>query len=322
MQRLFLIHGRNFKPRKDELEAMWMEALRHGVKRDFGDEAVQRFDGIRKKFVYYGELSNAFLEERGKKYNEAEDLAERRATLDRLKLVKGSEFADRSTYHKNSSMFRGFREFFLDALSTPADFFGVADNAAAMLAPDMAHYWQEETKFGSEVREALTWPLRSALAAGDDVMLIGHSLGTLVAYDVLWKFCYMSEHKDVRDRALTHFVSLGSPLGNPTVQERLKGGKLKGPRRYPTNICRWSNVAAEDDYICHDETVEDDFGGMASTRVKDHRIYNLSIRDGAAHQHHGAGYLVHPVVASLVQEWMDGPEEGVAKGADIEDDEA
>ena len=306
MKRLFLIHGRNFKPGKKKLKAMWMDALRHGVKRDFGKKAAKCFDGISKEFVYYGDLSNAFLEERGKNYDEAEDLTDRRATLNRLKKVKESEFVNKSTYRKNSSMFRGFREFFLDALSTPADFFGVADNAAAMLAPDIAHYWEEETKFGSEVREALTLPLGKALAARDDVMLIGHSLGTLVAYDVLWKFCYMSEHKDVRKCTLTHFVSLGSPLGNPTVQERLKGGKLKGPRRYPTNIRRWSNVAAEDDYICHDETVEDDFGGMASTRVKDYLIYNLSIRDGAAHQHHGAGYLVHPVVASLVQEWMVG----------------
>ena len=314
MKRLFLVHGRNFKPGKSELEALWLEALRHGVQRDFGEEAGERLDTIRKEFVYYGELSNDFLKERGKEYNEEQDLADRRATLDRLKSIASDAFLDKRTYHRNSSMFRGFREFFLDALSTPADFFGVADNAAGMLAPDMAHYWNEETEFGSEVRASLTWPLRKALVDGDDVMLIGHSLGTLVAYDVLWKFSYMSEHKEVRECALTHFVSLGSPLGNPTVQDRLKGGKLKGSRRYPTNILRWSNVAAEDDYICHDETIEDDFRAMGSALVEDHRIYNLSIKGGSAHQHHGAGYLIHPVVASLVVDWLD---EGKVTGGDL-----
>ena len=155
----------------------------------------------------------------------------------------------------------------------------------------MAHYWNEETEFGSKVRASLTGPLRGALIKGDDVMVIGHNLGTLVVYDVLWKLCYMGEHEKARGRMLTHFASLGSPLGNPTVQDRLKGGKLKGLRRYPTNIRRWSNVAAEDDYICHDETVRDDFRRMEGTSIVDHGIYNLAVKDGSAHQHHGAGYL-------------------------------
>ena len=94
----------------------------------------------------------------------------------------------------------------------------------------MAHYWNEETEFRSNVGASLTWPLRESLHNGDDVMLVGHSFGTLVAYDVLWEFCYTSEHEEVRDAKATHFVLLGSPLGNPTVQERLKGGRLKGPR--------------------------------------------------------------------------------------------
>ena len=304
MQRLFLIHGRNFKPEEAELKSLWTEALRYGVARDFDENAAGRFDAVEKTFVYYGELSNEFLAAHEREYDKEKDRTERRATLDALKLVPRGEF-NKNRYHENSSRFRGFRELLLDALARPADLFGVADNLASMIAPDMAHYWNEETEFGSNVRASLTWPLRESLKNRDDVMLIGHSLGTLVAYDVLWKFCYTSEHEDVRDAMLTHFVSLGSPLGNPTVQKRLKGGRLKGPRRYPTNIRDWTNVAAEDDYICHDETVGDDFRRMPGTEIKDHRIYNLAVKGGSAHQHHGAGYLVHPVVAGLVNGWMD-----------------
>ena len=305
MQRLFLVHGRNFKPKKRLLEGFWVEALRHGVRRDFGEEAAERFESIEKRFVYYGQLSNEFLAQHDRRYDEEKDVADRRATLEALKAIPRGDFYDKRTYHENSSLFRGFREFFLDALARPTDFFGVADNLASMIAPDMAHYWNEETEFGSKVRATLTWPLREALKDGDDVMLIGHSLGTLVAYDVLWKFCYTSEHKEVHDCAITHFVSLGSPLGNPTVQVRLKGGKLRGSRKYPKNILRWSNVAAEDDYICHDETVQDDFQRMAGTKIVDHRIYNLAVKDGSANQHHGAGYLIHPIVAKLVNEWIE-----------------
>lgn len=305
MKHLFLIHGRNFKPNEGALSSFWLEALRHGIKRDFGPDAAKKFDGVYKEFVYYGGLSNEFLRNSSKSYDEARDICERKETLKTLKALPDRNSFDKAAYHKNSSVFRGFREFFLDELSGPMDVFGVADNLASMVAPDMAHYWNEETEFGSNVRAKLTSPLRKALMANKDIMLIGHSLGSLVAYDVLWKFCYMSEHQSVRDHAVTHFVSLGSPLGNRTVQDRLKGGKLKGLRRFPTNITRWSNVAAEDDYICHDETVEDDFQRMHSTEIKDYRIYNLSVKGGSAHQHHGAGYLIHPIVAGLVYDWMN-----------------
>lgn len=320
-KKLFLIHGRSFKPNKDNLERLWIEALQYGMARDFGERAEGRFGALDKEFVYFGNLSNKFLEERGKEYDEHEDLEHRREALRGLMKYKNAEmFFDKKNYYKSSSMFRGFKEFALDALAAPADFFGVADNAASMLAPDIAHYWNEETEFGSEVRASLTKRLRRSLAQNEDVMLIGHSLGTLIAYDVLWKFSYMSEHDEVRNKTLSHFVSLGSPLGNPTVQERLKGGRVKGPRRYPKNIRRWSNVAAQDDYICHDETVEDDFWRMrgGGTEIKDFRIYNLAIKDGVAHQHHGTGYLIHPVVAKLVHEWMNLGELADGVGGDTE----
>ena len=137
-------------------------------------------------------------------------------------------------------------------------------------------------------------------------MLIGHSLGTLIAYDVLWKFSHRGEYRVLRGdnpHTLAHLVTLGSPLSNPTVQEKLNGGLLKGWKRFPNNVGVWSNIAAEDDYVCHDETVADEFGGMR-TKISDVPIYNLAVKVGKAHQHHATGYLVHPIVADLVHAWM------------------
>ena len=154
------------------------------------------------------------------------------------------------------------------------------------------------------VRWELTAPLRDAFRNNDDIMLIGHSLGTIIAYDVLWKFSYLGEYRDIREHRLSHLVTFGSPLGNPIVQKRLKGGRLKGPRRYPTNVEVWSNVAAEDDYVCHDETIEDEYGSMRDTEIIDYPIYNLAVKNEKAHQHHATGYLIHPVVARLVHGWI------------------
>jgi len=105
-----------------------------------------------------------------------------------------------------------------------------------------------------------------------------------------------------------NWITLGSPLGNPTVRKKLKGASAQGKRRYPFNIRNWINIAAEDDYISHDQTVADDYSNMNKWEmiksIKDHRIYNLAVRGSKSNPHHGAGYLIHPSVSSIVANWI------------------
>ena len=301
-KRLFFIHGRSFKPDRADLEELWIEALRHAIERDFGVDAAEAFTKVQPRLVYYGDYSNRFLARKDPGYNKEQDVEKRRATLEGLKVHRKADFT-KATYRKISSQFRWLPEFLADMVAGPVNVFGFGDDMIALKAPDMRRYWNEESEFGSAVRWMLTAPLHEALANDDDVMLIGHSLGTLIAYDVLWKFSYYGEYQDIRERRFSHLITLGSPLGNPTVQQRLKGGRLRGSRRFPTNVDVWSNVAAEDDYVCHDETVEDEYRDM-KTKIKDYPIYNLAVKDGKAHQHHATGYLIHPVVARLVFDWL------------------
>ena len=171
----------------------------------------------------------------------------------------------------------------------------------------MAEYWNPDTAFGSNVRFPMIAPLKEAMDRGDEILVIAHSLGTMIAYDTLWKFSHMGEYRtDYKDPPIELFITLGSPLGDPTVRRHLRGHGLGIKRRYPANIQRWVNVAAEDDYISHDETVKDDFQELeeAGARIEDEPIYNLAERHGRSNPHHGPGYLVHPFVAGLVADWL------------------
>lgn len=311
-KRLILIHGRNFKPAADFLEGTWCEALRHGLQRDFGDGAGTKFDRLVKDFVYYGDISNEFLYAAGKDYDEEHNRKERRETLDDLKTIRSNGFTSRA-YRRRTDGSRGFKELLADTFSGPLNLFGVADNLIELVAPDLKEYWNQESAFGSAVRWSLTAPLSKALHNNDDVMLVSHSLGTMIAYDVLWKFSFYGEHQDIRDRRLSQWITLGSPLGNPTVQANLKGGNLKGDRKHPVNVAKWINFAAEDDFISHDQSIADDFREMraapARTRITDRRMYNLALvnpesDESEPNQHHGAGYLIHPGVAKAVHSWM------------------
>ena len=108
---------------------------------------------------------------------------------------------------------------------------------------------------------------------------------------------------------LKMWLTMGSPLASSAVIKRLLGTKSKGAERYPKNILVWHNIAAEDDFTCHDKTVVDDFRGMLDTHrianITDSTIYNLAVRYGRSNPHHSAGYLVHPRTTGYLADWLD-----------------
>ena len=104
-------------------------------------------------------------------------------------------------------------------------------------------------------------------------------------------------------------MTLGSPLGDENVKSRLKGAHARSHRKYPHNIGRWVNFAAEDDYISHDATMANDFKKMVqlglTSGIADKHIYNMAIRNDNSNPHHGAGYLIHPQVCREVNTWLN-----------------
>jgi hypothetical protein len=131
----------------------------------------------------------------------------------------------------------------------------------------------------------------------------------MIAYDTFWKFCRTGEYRPhYTDKKIDLFVSLGCPLADETVKRKSYGANAEGERRYPCNIVRWVNVAAEDDFISHDGKVADDYRDMRKlgliTKIQDEFMYNLAVRDNKSNPHHEGGYLIHPTVAATVADWL------------------
>ena len=308
---IVLVHGRSFKPEAIALKRNWVGALAHGIERDHGKRALTKFNNAKKTMVYYGDLSNAFLgKHTGKRWTkkrEADDIADRKNTLLELKQYGTREFT-KSKYNDIRELEDVLKETTASILSGPLSLLGIGDEIVGMVAPDMEHYWNPDAEFGSDVRWRLTSPLQRALNAGDDILLIAHSLGSLVSYDVLWKFSHYGEYQQLRDRSINTLLTIGSPLGDENVKSRLKGAQAKTKRKYPHNIGRWVNFAAEDDYISHDPTIANDFKKMVqlglTSSITDKKIYNLSVRGNNSNPHHGTGYLIHPQVCREVNTWL------------------
>jgi hypothetical protein len=304
---LVLVHGRSFKPDEASLTANWLEALRHGLERDAGAAALAAFENAHKTMAYYGDLSNDFLRSVGREYDEIPDIEDRQRALQDLKGYSEADFiANGRVNYEALPGQDAVKEFLVDVFSGPVSLFGLGDNLISLVAPDMGQYWNQESDFGRDVRKRLTDPLKNALQSGQDVMLVSHSLGTLVAYDVLWKFSHYGEYEHIRGESVSTWVTMGSPLGDENIKQNLKGSGIIGSRRYPHNVRRWFNIAAEDDYISHDEDVANDYADMLNiTPIADHGIYNLAVRHGNSNPHHGAGYLIHPTVINLLKNWLE-----------------
>lgn len=141
------------------------------------------------------------------------------------------------------------------------------------------------------------------------ILVISHSLGTMVSYDTFWKFSHMSEYRnDAATKPVDTWITLGSPLGDETIKRNLKGASLKGPRKYPNIVRKWHNFAAEDDFISHDEDVRNDYKAMRKQglvdEVSDEDIYNLAVRNQKSNPHNSSGYLIHPKVIQAIGRWL------------------
>lgn len=312
-KRIIFIHGRNFKPHKHQLKRCWDMALAAGIERDFGKRGLNKLNNrkrVRKSMAYYGDLSNAFLR-RAKKttWNQkqiSKNYQDRLATIRQLKEYAGNEFT-KSRYKQIDEPGDKFFTMMANVFSGPVSLTGLGDELVGTVAPDMVHYWNPDTAFGSDVRWRVTTELTSALKSGDDVMVIAHSLGSIAAFDVLWKLSHYGEYQEFRDKKIHTLVTLGSPLGDEIVKQNLKGAAASNKRRYPGNIGRWINIAAHDDYICHDTTVANDFKRMQSLKlchIRDIPVYNMAITPEGANPHSSAGYLIHPRLSKIVHDFL------------------
>lgn len=170
-------------------------------------------------------------------------------------------------------------------------------------------YFENKHNIGCEVREQLKQVLRPLLTNNHQILLIGHSLGSVIAYDALWELSHLEKLPGKID-----FLTLGSPLGMKYVQHRLIGNQWTAKKRYPTNIRRWTNISAVGDITALDKSFHDDFEEMLKLEllesIEDHctGIYNFFRNELGPNFHRSYGYLVNPAVGKIIADWWQAAE--------------
>lgn len=304
---LLLVHGRDFKPGREVYLDISLAALRAGIERDYPDK-VEGFDVLQKHFAWYGDLSAEILLQIGKSYDRELDIGDRRNALNALREIPARKRFGIRQYDKLPGK-TAIPEFIADMTAPVLGSVGLAMPALRSMAADFAAYFDSKRNYGIQVRARLRTELAELMDRGDRILLITHGTGSVIAYDVLWELSHDDDLKEQYDQSKVEmWVTLGSPLGDRSIQKRLAGAKQHAASKFPSNVISWHNVAAEDDYICHDNTLADDFKKMLQQRqvsaVHDYRIFNLAVRYGRSNPHSSVGYYIHPRVSKIIADWL------------------
>ncbi len=168
---------------------------------------------------------------------------------------------------------------------------------------DLRRYQRNQNDIAEHTRQMLKIPLRSAAESGRPVLLIAHSMGSVIAWDSLWQMSH-NERDHVHINTL---LTMGSPLGQRFVQRRLQGFRDEGGDRYPLGIDRWVNLAAVGDLTAVDPELAVDFGAMVErglvSTIDDRELHNFFRLDGVLNVHAEYGYLANSVTAGIIADW-------------------
>jgi hypothetical protein len=108
--------------------------------------------------------------------------------------------------------------------------------------------------------------LRQAIDGVDGpLIVVGHSLGTIIAYDVL-------REESMRGREIPLLVTAGSPLAVQEVQDL-----VVSPLQVPAGVAAWRNVADARDLVALDSTIRPEY--VPESRCSDLLVVN----DSASH---------------------------------------
>ncbi|MCO4811352.1 MAG: hypothetical protein KC572_07110 [Gammaproteobacteria bacterium] len=303
---ILLIHGRDFKPAAAAYLKLAATAMRAGLERDFPD-CVECFDQLSIDLAWYGDMNADVLQRKGKTYDESLDVGDRHNALRALREIAPRKRFGIRAYDKLPGK-SALPEFFMDVSAPLLGAVGFRMPVLGKIAKDFAAYLND-LEFAEEARRRLREKLCALMDRGDNIMLVTHGTGSVVAYDVLWELSNDTEtYKDYGEHKVDQWLTLGSPLGDRTLQKRLLGAKERDENRFPSNVISWHNLAAEDDYSCHDTTLADDFKKMMVQKrvsaVHDYRIFNLAVRYGKSNPHSSIGYYIHPRLAKILSDWL------------------
>lgn len=291
MRPLVLVHGRS-QQNKDPvaLKQEWVKSWEKGLQAAGLASPVEREEDVR--FVYYGQALHDLLkdvpaDEAAKVITQGDlsDAEELSAIHEMLTEIAAAALTaeqlietGRAPVMEQGVLNWGPIQAILKMIDKHVPFGGSA--SIALFTQDVYAYTRNP-KFRKPVEDALV----AELNARRDAVLVSHSLGTLVAYNVL------KNASAAAGWSIPLFVTLGSPLAISYLRTWLS------PTKRPAGVGEWLNARDPHDVVALYPLSAPHF------QVPGLQIENKNDVDNLTSNQHGiSGYLSDPVVARKIYE--------------------
>lgn len=322
-KRIILVHGLASKPPEEDLHRLWSRCIVNSIKVDdaaLAAELAAAGDDVFKSGYWANHIPHHIEDDRT--YVKKLDA--------QVKLTCSERTRKKNKFHVGTGERIGafFKSKGLDVVNVLSSALTIKDNVAQHYLREIELYSKDQY-IADRVRKPLEDALRDAWQARADVAIISHSMGTFIAYDVLWRFSHRNtpEFHKWRRKQVQLLITMGSPLGDPMVQDLLFARHFQddGKRAFPTNVQRWMNFSALGDVVAHDSTLEDDFmkpmtdlklfKAATRQRYRDYtKLYNpFQVVPHAGNKnsekrnpHKSYGYLVQPKLSQWLGRFLRG----------------
>jgi len=267
------IHGLSNKPAPEVLRDGWERTIKEGLRKN---ERIQD-PQINFSSVYWADVTYQKPDKNPDLYKKAKEGALKTYEESWLDSVKSGVF-----------------DWGGDVLDAMKKHFGVdkaADEVLEHRLKDLSKYYAEKA-----IRDTLRGRLKDEILKhqGKRIMILSHSMGTIIAYDVL-----RALGKEHPRMIIDHFVTLGSPLGLPHVKYKI--ARENPLVRTPSVVQKWSNFADKRDPVAVDVHLAGDYKpNDKGVKVEDDLVAN----DWGGINHKSYGYLRTPEVSRVIRNFI------------------
>ncbi len=294
------IHGLGNKPEKSRIAEWWRLSMEEGLKREGFDTRLPRFE-----IVYWADIMNKkplvnFNDPDGPLYVDEiytkapENFLNENYPLRKRLLRTAGKYLNRIFLNEDLTMRYSF----------------IPNYLVRRYFRDIEIYYREECEVEDAgicmIKDLIKLRLVTALEkySNDDVMLIAHSMGSIVAFDVL-SFVVPGIKIDT-------FITIGSPLGLPLVVSKIASQYKPNPRGKknmvtpPGICCNWYNFSDVLDRVTFNYKLARRFK-MNNNAVKprDFGVVNdYHNQKGVHNPHKSYGYLRAKQFARVLNEFI------------------
>ncbi|WP_204103427.1 MULTISPECIES: alpha/beta hydrolase [Spirulina sp. CCY15215] len=301
---IFGIHGLANKPSKETLEAWWKMSIIEGLVKNC-QVSAPTFDY---QMIYWADLLYKYRLHDDENfpfdslYNKEPYIEAKTGSLKEYKESWRDELQRKPLEIIGKSLDSFRLRFEIDVLSNPL---------LSNLMRDLHFYYESDRKIKNRqnqpqlMRTVVLNELKQAVREAKDrkIAVIGHSMGSIIAYDALRDLGQSDP-----DLKVAHLITIGAPLGLPYVKGKIIKERGYDPRvRTPSIVTEsWVNYADKRDVIALDVHLADDYeANDLGVQVVDDVIANdYILPNGWPSYHKSYGYLRTPEFSKYIKSFL------------------